>query len=285
VERLPKPEWLKIKIRSGTGKHRVEEVINRFSLYTVCQEAGCPNRMECFNRQTAAFMILGKYCTRNCRFCNVQNHPPEPVDIGEPLRVAEAVKELALQYVVITSVTRDDLPDGGASHFAAVISEVRHLNPGVTIEVLIPDFRGDSSALHKVIIAEPEIINHNIETVPRLYTMVRPQASYQRSLELLKGIKASNSPIWTKSGIMVGFGETESEIISVLRDLRSVHCDLVTIGQYLPPSRNHYPVLEYTHPDVFQRYREIGIGLGFRNVESGPLVRSSYHADRVLKAR
>jgi len=287
VERLPKPEWLKIKIRSGPDKRRVEAVIDRRSLHTVCQVAGCPNLMDCFSRGTATFMILGQYCTRNCSFCNVANAPPEPVDQLEPARVAAAVRELGLRHVVITSVTRDDLPDGGAGHFAAVITAVRGTNPGVKIEVLISDFQGDYYALKRVITARPEIINHNIETIPRLYSEVRPQADYRRSLKLLAGIaharaQAQENLIIAKSGIMVGLGETEPEVISVLQDLRRANCDFLTIGQYLAPSRKHHPVIEYLRPEVFERYQAISLELGFKAVISGPMVRSSYHAEQML---
>jgi lipoic acid synthetase len=284
LERLRKPEWLKIKIRSGPDKLKVESVINQLTLHTVCREAGCPNRMECFSRQTATFMILGKSCTRNCRFCNVENGAPEPVDQEEPGRVAAAVGELGLKHVVITSVTRDDLPDGGAGHFAAVISEVRGRNPGATIEVLIPDFQGNPAALKQVVKARPEIINHNIETVPRLYPEVRPQSVYQRSLQLLANIKNQKVPTLTKSGIMLGLGETEPEIISALKDLRRVNCDFLTIGQYLAPSLKHHPVVAYIHPDVFKKYQTIGLEFGFKSVSSGPLVRSSYNADSMIKS-
>lgn len=281
MERLPKPRWLKIKIRSGYDKIRVESVLERLSLYTICREAGCPNRMECFSRQMAAFMILGRYCTRNCSFCNVENGTPEPVDPEEPGRIAAAVRELKLRHVVITSVTRDDLPDGGAGHFTAVISEVRKRNPEVTIEVLIPDFQGDFRALKQVITARPQIINHNIETVPRLYSEVRPQSLYRRSLKLLADIKDQKVPIFTKSGIMLGLGETEPEIISVLKDLRRVNCDFLTIGQYLAPSSKHHPVVAYIHPDIFKKYQTISLEFGFKSVASGPLVRSSYQADKM----
>lgn len=283
MERLPKPRWLKIKIRSGYDKIRVESVLERLSLYTICREAGCPNRMECFSRQMAAFMILGRYCTRNCSFCNVENGTPEPVDPEEPGRIAVAVGELKLRHVVITSVTRDDLPDGGAGHFTAVISEVRKRNPEVTIEVLIPDFQGDFRALKQVITARPQIINHNIETVPRLYSEVRPQSLYRRSLKLLADIKDQKVPIFTKSGIMLGLGETEPEIISVLKDLRRVNCDFLTIGQYLAPSSKHHPVVAYIHPDIFKKYQTISLEFGFKSVASGPLVRSSYQADKMLQ--
>lgn len=282
MEHRTKPEWLYIKIRSGPDKRRVESVLEKLALHTVCREANCPNLMECFCRHTATFMILGRHCTRNCSFCNVENGLPEPVNPAEPGQVAAAVRELGLKHAVITSVTRDDLPDGGAAHFAAVIAQVRAANPGVTIEVLIPDFQGSSSALRQVINASPEILNHNIETVPRFYPVVRPRALYGRSLNIFKEVKTRTSTIQTKSGIMLGLGETEPEIIAVMQDLHNAGCDFLTIGQYLSPSPKHYPVQEYLHPDVFQKYRNIGLKLGFKAVTAGPLVRSSYHAEEQL---
>jgi lipoic acid synthetase len=280
--RQRKPEWLKIKIRSGEDKTAVEKLLEQLSLHTVCEEANCPNLMECFSRRTATFMILGRFCTRNCTFCNVEKGTPSKVDELEPLHVTEAVRELHLKHVVITSVTRDDLADGGAGQFAAVIRMLKNGAPGVVIEVLIPDFQGDPQALTKVISAQPEVINHNVETVPRLYPEVRPIAVYRRSLDLLRNVKRSDPKILTKSGIMVGLGEIEPEVIEVLNDLRSVNCDLLTIGQYLAPSRRHHPVAEYIHPEVFEKYRQIGLGLGFKYIASGPLVRSSYQADKAL---
>jgi lipoic acid synthetase len=278
-----KPEWLKIKVQSGDEKTAVEAILEQLSLHTVCAEANCPNLMECFNRRTATFMILGRFCTRNCTFCNVEKGTPSQVDGDEPLHVAEAVRELCLKHVVITSVTRDDLADGGAGQFAEVIRAVKNLNQGVVIEVLIPDLQGDYEALKLVTAANPEVINHNVETVPRLYPEVRPMAVYRRSLALLRNVKEIDPKILTKSGIMVGLGETEPEVVEVCQDLRSVGCDLLTIGQYLAPSRKHHPVVEYIHPDIFAKYRQIGLDLGFKHVASGPLVRSSYHADQALK--
>ncbi len=278
-----KPDWLKIKVQSGAEKTTVEKILEQLSLHTVCEEANCPNLMECFNRRTATFMILGKYCTRNCTFCNVTKATPSPVDLEEPLHVAEAVRELKLKHVVITSVTRDDLPDGGAAHFAEAIREVKKINLETVVEVLIPDFQGDFQSLRKVIEAQPEVINHNVETVPRLYPEVRPMAIYQRSLDLLKKTKEINQSILTKSGIMVGLGEKETEVIEVCKDLREVGCELLTIGQYLAPSREHHPVIEYVHPDIFEKYRVIGTEMGFKHIASGPLVRSSYQADKALK--
>lgn len=278
-----KPDWLKIKVHSGKSREEVEEMLSRLSLHTVCEEANCPNMSECFSRRTATFMILGNYCTRNCTFCNVQKNKPQAVDSEEPIRVAQAVKELNLRHVVITSVTRDDLPDGGAGHFAEVIGSIKELDKNVVVEVLIPDFQGSLEALSKVTEAKPEIINHNIETVPHLYPEVRPMAVYARSLELIRNVKALDGDIFSKSGIMVGLGEKEPEVLEVFRDLREAGCDFLTVGQYLAPSKKHHPVVEYIHPDVFQRYKEQALNLGFKYVASAPLVRSSYLADKALE--
>lgn len=273
-----KPKWLKVKIENLQQIKQTKEMLERLSLHTVCQEALCPNLVECFGRKTATFMILGKHCTRNCTFCNVTKKKPEAVDPHEPEHVAQAVMELGLKHVVITSVTRDDLADGGAGHFAAVINKVKEATPEVTIEVLIPDFQGSEEALLTVIEAKPDIINHNVETVPRLYPAVRPLAEYSRSLMLLENVKR-HSAIYTKSGIMLGLGETQEEVVEVLKDLRSVDCDLLTIGQYLAPSAKHHPVVEYIEPDQFDEYKRIADDLGFKYVISKPLARSSYHAD------
>ena len=277
-----KPDWLRIKSYSGTSRSDVEEILKRLSLHTVCEEANCPNMGECFSRSTATFMILGNFCTRDCTFCNVQKNEPQAVDPTEPIRVAKAVRELNLKHIVITSVTRDDLPDGGAGHFAKVIESIKELDKNVVVEVLIPDFQGSLEALSKVAEAKPEIINHNVETVPHLYSEVRPMAVYARSLELLRNVKALDGNIYSKSGIMVGLGETEHEVLDVFRDLRDVGCDFLTIGQYLAPSKKHHPVVEYIHPDLFQRYKEQALNIGFKYVASGPLVRSSYLADKAL---
>lgn len=278
-----KPDWLRIKAHSGKSREEVEEMLSRLSLHTVCEEANCPNMSECFSRRTATFMILGNFCTRNCTFCNVQKNKPQAVDPEEPIRVAQAVKELNLRHVVITSVTRDDLPDGGAEHFAEVIGSIKELDKNVVVEVLIPDFQGSLEALSKVAEAKPEIINHNVETVPHLYPEVRPMAVYARSLELLRNVKALDGDIFSKSGIMVGLGEKEPEVLEVFRDLREAGCDFLTVGQYLAPSKKHHPVVEYIHPDVFQRYKEQALNLGFKYVASAPLVRSSYLADKALE--
>lgn len=228
-------------------------------------------------------MILGRVCTRNCRFCNVEGGVPGPVDGDEPEHVADAVKELGLLHSVITSVTRDDLPDGGAGHFARTIRAIRDKCPGTVVEVLIPDFKGDNKALETVVEATPDIINHNVETVPRLYNSVRPQACYERSLQVLKSVKSMNDKIYTKSGIMVGLGESREEVIEVFKDLRDAGCDFLTVGQYLSPSEKHYPVREFVHPDMFGEYKRIALDMGFGYVASSPLVRSSYNASEALK--
>ena len=275
-----KPEWLKIKFQDPKHINKVERLLKGLSLHTVCDEATCPNRMECFNKGTATFMILGSVCTRNCRFCDVEKGKPGAVDPMEPENLAKATKELNLRHVVITSVTRDDLPDGGADQFVKCIEKVREYNKGTSIEVLIPDLRGDEEALAKIVAAAPEIINHNVETVPRLYKEVRPMANYKQSLEVLANVKEMNPKIFTKSGIMVGLGETEEEVVKLFADLREVDCDFLTVGQYLQPSKKHHPVIEYVHPDIFKDYEKVAYELGFKHVASGPFVRSSYNAEQ-----
>lgn len=259
-------------------------LLEGLGLDTVCLSAACPNLGECFARRTATFLILGPVCTRNCRFCAVPKGTPRPVDPGEPRRVALAAAELQLRHVVITSVTRDDLPDGGAGQFAATVTAVREALPEATVEVLTPDFRGRPAALEKVMAAGPRVFNHNVETVPRLYPAARPQADYRRSLEVLRRAKEMRPGILTKSGLMVGLGEREEEVLAVLADLRSAGCDAVTIGQYLRPSKAHLPVREYLTPETFARYRARAREMGFRYVASGPLVRSSYLAEDALRA-
>ena len=277
-----KPEWLRIKMNKGRSLSYVKEVLSRFSLNTVCEEANCPNRMECFSKKTATFMILGSQCSRNCSFCNVSHGVPQTVDRNEPSNIAKAVLELGLSHVVITSVTRDDLIDGGAEHFAEVVKAIKERSDKIVTEVLIPDFKGDKNSLMTVVMAKPEVINHNMETVPRLYSKVRPQAIYERSLELIGNIKLMNPKILTKSGIMVGLGEKENEVVQVLEDLRKVQCNFLTIGQYLAPSSVHYPVVEYVNPSIFKKYKEIALELGFSFVASDPLVRSSYNASEMV---
>ncbi|MDR1625092.1 MAG: lipoyl synthase [Spirochaetia bacterium] len=273
-----KPEWLKIKIQGGENLARVNGLLSRYALNTVCKEANCPNRMECYGSRTATFMILGALCSRDCAFCNVAHGPPQPPDGGEALRVASAAKELGLGYAVITSVTRDDLPDGGAGHFARVIRELKNTLAGIVVEALVPDFQGSGEALETVLGAGVDVLNHNVETVPRLYPAVRPQALYPRSLGLLERAGKTAGGVRTKSGLMVGLGETAEEIREVIRDLKNVGCDFLTIGQYLAPSASHYPVAEYIHPARFEEYRRYALSLGFSGVASGPFVRSSYRA-------
>lgn len=278
-----KPDWLKIKITSSSELHSVTEMMRKLNLHTVCEEANCPNLMECFSKKTATFMILGRECTRNCTFCTVSKNEPTIVDTQEPFHVAEAVKQLGLKYVVITSVSRDDLPDGGANHFAKVIEAVKVASASTAIEVLIPDFQGDRDALYQVIKAKPKVINHNIETIRRLYPEVRPMANYDRTLELLKRVKEMDPNIYSKSGFMVGLGETQEEVIKLLFDLREFGCDIVTIGQYLAPSKKHHPVIEYVTPEIFGVYKKKAEEMGFLYVASSPLVRSSYHAGEAFE--
>ncbi|OQY31316.1 MAG: lipoyl synthase [Spirochaetaceae bacterium 4572_59] len=280
---IRKPEWLKIPIRKGNNLNFVEELLGETGLVTVCDEAKCPNRMECFSKKTATFMILGSVCTRGCRFCNVVGGKPSFVDPEEPKKVADAVKKLGLKFAVVTSVTRDDLADGGSEIFAQVIREVHALDPPVQIEVLIPDFQGRRKDLQRVVDAGPEILNHNVETVPDLYSLARPQADYTQSLELLSRVKIMNPEIRTKSGIMLGLGETPEQLRAVLRDLRAMDCDFLTLGQYLQPSKKHLPVKAYIHPDDFASYKEEALDMGFKAVASGPFVRSSYNAAEMLE--
>ncbi|HHH84766.1 MAG TPA: lipoyl synthase [Firmicutes bacterium] len=278
-----KPEWLKSRQIPTEEEQKVRLLMKNLHLNTVCREARCPNRTECFNRGTATFLIMGDTCTRRCRFCNVTKGTPRPLDPAEPGHVAEAVETLGLKYAVITSVTRDDLPDGGSGHFAEVIRAVRRIKNDVGIEVLIPDFRGDASALERVLEAGPDVLNHNVETVPRLYSQIRPGALYDRSLELLSRVKGIAPSVKTKSGLMVGLGETDKELYDVFADLREAGCDLLTVGQYLAPTADHYPVQEYVTPDRFEEYRQKALEMGFADAACGPLVRSSYKAGEMFR--
>ncbi|NOX97522.1 MAG: lipoyl synthase [Nitrospirae bacterium] len=272
------PPWLKKRWPQESNSTR--SLLKDFNLHTVCQSAHCPNRGECFSDRKAAFMILGNICTRNCRFCAVEGGQPTHPDPGEPRRIAGASRQLGLKHIVITSVTRDDLSDGGARHFRDTILEIYRFLPQTTIEVLTPDFQGSISSLKTIVLQDPpHIFNHNLETVPRLYSRVRPEADYRRSLDVLKMVKDLNKSLYTKSGLMVGMGEKEDEIIGVMKDLRKVNCDLLTIGQYLSPSQNHLPVEEFIVPAVFEKYRKIGEEMGFLSVASSPFVRSSYNAE------
>ena len=274
-----KPEWFRKVIRPN-DLIEMRGLIRDNRLNTVCEEAACPNRGECYKNKTLTVMILGRTCTRNCRFCNVETSKPEDVDSDEPNRVARALSQLHLEYVVITSVTRDDLKDGGAGHFVATIQKFKEKNPHTVLEVLVPDF---VHSIHKVVNANPEVISHNVETIPRLYLSVRPQADYKRSLSLLKLAKQINPAVYTKSGIMVGFGETWDEMIEVMKDLRDVGCDIFTIGQYARPSKRHIEVSNWIHPRTFEAYKNQAEKMGFLHVESGPYVRSSFHAADILK--
>lgn len=283
MNKLRKPEWLKANRLGNEQANVIRHYLSKFGLHTVCNSARCPNQGECFERGTATFMILGEVCTRNCRFCAIDKKNalllPDPL---EPSHIAELSKELKLKHVVITTVTRDDLADGGASHFVKVIQEIRQQCPSnVTTETLISDLEGNWEALAEIVKAKPTVLNHNVETIARLYPEVRPMADYNRSLSLLKKVKELDPNIITKSGFMVGLGETEEEIKRLLNDLYAHQVQVVTIGQYLQPSREHIPVKEYVHPDIFDEYRRYGEELGFLFVESGPLVRSSYHAERI----
>jgi lipoic acid synthetase len=279
-----KPDWLKRRLPTGDAFNQVRALIEAGKLHTVCQEAKCPNIWECYSHRTATFLIMGERCTRNCRFCSVTPGVPEPLDPQEPVRVAEAAAAMELSYVVITSVTRDDLPDGGAGHFAATLRAVRRRIPGAEIEVLVPDFQGERSALETVLRARPDVFNHNIETVPRLYARVRPQADYHRSLELLRRAHEFDAAIPTKSGLMLGLGERPEEVRQVLQDLRGAGCRILTLGQYLQPSPAHLPVEGYIPPEDFNRWRNTALGMGFSEVASAPFVRSSYHAKESFQA-
>ncbi|MCR4318986.1 MAG: lipoyl synthase [Candidatus Brocadiaceae bacterium] len=273
-----RPNWLRIKLSTGKNFNEIKAILRENKLHTVCEEAICPNIGECFEQRTATFLILGDTCTRQCRFCAVKKGMPFGIDEGEPLRVAEAVKKMKLQYVVITSVTRDDLADGGASVYAQTIQCIREYVKDCMIEVLIPDFGGSSESLEIVLNARPDIVNHNIETVPRLYSLVMPMADYKRSLKLLKNAKETVNELTTKSGLMLGLGEEWNEIISVMQAIRDVGCDILTLGQYLSPKRNALPIQRYYTPEEFEMLKVEGARIGFLHVESGPLVRSSYHA-------
>jgi len=282
--RLPKPEWLKVRAPGSPSYTRLKGLMRELNLHTVCEEAQCPNIGECWNHGTATFMILGDVCTRACSYCAVAHGRPGPVDTAEASRVADAIRTLDLNYVVITSVDRDDLPDGGASVFADTIRETRGRLSGCRIEVLVPDFQGNEAALHAVLDAGPDVLNHNTETVPRLYRMARSGGRYARTLELLDRSRRYAPGIPTKTGLMVGLGEERDELIATLEDLRGVGVGILTIGQYLRPSAGHSPMVRYYHPDEFRDLKEAALGMGFVHVESGPLVRSSYHAHETADA-
>lgn len=278
---LRKPEWMRIRVSSSPKVQEIKSILRKNKLSTVCEEAACPNLSECFGNGTATFMIMGEICTRRCPFCDVGHGKPNKLDLDEPKSLAEAIHEMKLRYVVITSVDRDDLRDGGAQHFADCIREAKILSPDLKVEVLVPDFRGRMQvALDILSSTPPDIFNHNMETVSRLYREARPGANYEWSLKLLHEYKLSNSSVPTKSGLMVGLGETKDELMRTLDDLRAHEVEMITIGQYLQPSKSHLPVERFVHPDEFAEYAEYGYRLGFNHVASGPLVRSSYHADK-----
>ncbi|MEJ5262132.1 MAG: lipoyl synthase [Ignavibacterium sp.] len=281
-EQVKRPEWLKVKLPTGENYTDVKNLMRRQKLNTVCEEARCPNIAECWNHRSATFMILGDTCTRSCGFCNVKLGIPNELDINEPYRVVESVIELDLRHVVITSVNRDELKDGGATIFKECVRLIRERKPDCTVEILIPDFKGDENAFEIIMQYPPDILNHNLETVPRLYHAVRPQAKYERSLNLIRWFK--DRGLKTKSGIMVGIGEKPEEVLELMKDLVAHGCDILTIGQYLQPTKEHLPVDRFVTPDEFAMYKEEGLKMGFRIVESAPLVRSSYHADQHARA-
>ncbi len=286
-----RPEWLKVKLPSGPNYRELVGIMRTQALHTVCEEARCPNIGDCWERRSATFLVLGNICTRSCHYCAIAHGLPTELDLQEPDRVARAVKAMGLRHAVITSVNRDDLKDGGARVFAATIRKIHEYSPECTVEVLIPDFKGDPDALYAVLEAGPEILNHNIESVPRIFKIVRHGGNYQRSLDLLRRVKEWGYTSFTKSGIILGMGETWEELLGTLDDLRAVDCDILTLGQYLQPSRDYHPIDRYYAPEEFTTLKRIGLEKGFQYVESGPLVRSSYHADeqahavRAIRAR
>jgi len=276
------PDWLKVRIGSGPKYAKMKSLLRNAELHTICEEAKCPNIAECFNRGTAVFLILGDTCTRNCRYCNVVHGTPKPINQNEPKEVAQSVKTLGLSYVVVTSVTRDDITDGGAKAFYQTIMEIKKTNPNCKVEVLIPDFKGDESSLKTVIEGKPDVVNHNIEVVEDLFPKIRPEGDYQISLKLLKKIKKYGPSIKSKSGFMVGLGETKEQLILTMKDLRSSGVEILTIGQYLQPSKQHAEIKKYYTPEEFDEFKKIALKMGFMNVVSGPLVRSSYHAEEAF---
>jgi lipoic acid synthetase len=281
AEPLKKPDWIRVKAPAGDRFYEIKNILREQKLHTVCEEASCPNIGECFGKGTATFMIMGDICTRRCPFCDVGHGRPNPLDANEPQHLAETIAALRLKYVVVTSVDRDDLRDGGAQHFADCISKTRELSPSTQIEVLVPDFRGRLDVAIDILSATPpDVMNHNLETVPRLYKQARPGSDYLHSLKLLKDYKAKNPAVATKSGIMVGLGETDEEILDVMRDMRAHDIDMITIGQYLAPSNSHLPVLRYVTPEQFKVFEDKAYEMGFRHAAVGALVRSSYHADQ-----
>ena len=274
-----KPDWIRVKISNSSVYNETKEIVKSNNLHTVCEEAGCPNISECWSKRHATFMIMGDTCTRACAFCNVKTGLPNALDHKEPLRIAKATNDLNLKHVVITSVDRDDLEDGGAEHFAHTILEIKKLNPNTSVEILTPDFLRKGDVFKKIILAKPDVFNHNIETVPSNYTKVRPGSRYFQSINLLKEVKDYDDKIFTKSGLMLGLGESEDELYQVMDDLRCAKVDFLTLGQYLQPTDRHYPIKEFTPPEDFEKYKKIAYSKGFLLVSSSPMTRSSYHAD------
>ena len=280
---IVRPPWLRKRLASGKGVNEVNRLISRLSLSTVCQEARCPNQVECFKERTATFLIMGKICTRNCAFCAIDHGRPEEIDPDEPINVALAILELHIKYAVVTSVTRDDLLDGGAKHYAKTTLEIKRLNPGTKIELLIPDLKGSLDALNTVISSCPDVLSHNLETVPSLYRYIRRRADYNGSIQLIRNVKLIDPNTVTKSGIMLGLGEKVKEVLDLFDALKEAGCDILTIGQYLQPSPDHYPVMEYIHPSMFKFYENEARERGFKGVASSPFVRSSYRADKLFR--
>lgn len=279
MSKLRKPEWLRIGSMDREKIHEIQKMLRQLKLHTVCEESMCPNIGKCFEKKTATFLVMGDICTRDCKFCDIKFGRPHPLDPEEPDHIAEATKKLGLKHVVITSVTRDDLPDGGAAHFAKITEKIRNYDQNLIIELLIPDLKGNEEHIKIIVDSKPDIINHNIEVIPRLFRKVTPQADYERSLKLLKLVKEMDPTIYTKSGLMVGLGETKEEVIELLKDLREVNCDIVTIGQYLKPPSSDLEIEEFVHPDIFKEYEKIAYELGFEFVASAPFVRSSFNAE------
>lgn len=283
MPRIKKPDWMKIGKEQKNEIKEVQSILRKLDLHTVCEESMCPNIGKCFAKKTATFLIMGDICTRSCKFCDIKSGTPNRLDPHEPYHIVEATKQLGLKHVVITSVTRDDLPDGGASHFAEITKKLREYNRNLIIELLIPDMKGKISAIKKIVSAKPTIINHNVEIVPRLYKKITPGADYQRSLQVLKAVKKMDPSIYSKSGFMVGVGETKEEVFEVMKDLRAVKCDILTVGQYLKPPSSDLEIEEFIHPEVFKEYENKGYDLGFNFVASSPFVRSSYNAEEFSK--
>lgn len=279
MPRIRKPEWMRIGNMDRGKIREIQELLRKLNLHTVCEESMCPNIGKCFEKKTATFLVMGDICTRNCKFCDITFGRPKPLDEGEPDHIVEATKKLGLKHVVITSVTRDDLPDGGAAHFAGITKKLREYNKNLIIELLIPDMKGKDEDIRTIVEAKPDIINHNVEVVPRLFRKVTPQANYETSLKLLKLVKEMNPRIYTKSGMMVGLGETKEEVFEVMKNLREIKCDILTIGQYLKPPSSDLEIEEYVHPEIFNEYEKIAYDMGFQFVASAPFVRSSFNAE------